>query len=187
MEAKKQALRRELKEAYAQLDENYIASANDLICRNLLSMAEYKEARVIYTYYSIGREVDTRCIIRRAFEDGKTVLLPVMTGRGIMQPRRLTSLEALTDGACGIPVPQGSEAFYPHDEIDLILVPGLCYDRRGFRLGKGGGYYDRLLSLCGACAVGLGYDKLIAEELPTENHDRAVDCIVTEKSIARLL
>lgn len=186
MHAEKRALRRKLREEYLALDETYIASADSLISQNLFSMAEYKEAQVIYTYYSTGREVDTRAIIRRALDDGKTVLLPVLCGKGIMQPRRLTTPDALKDGAYGIPVPDSDEPFYSTDSIDLILVPGLAFDHSGFRLGQGGGYYDRLLSLCGACAVGLVRDKMVLDALPIEAHDKAVDRIVTEKSIARL-
>ncbi len=186
MPADKIRLRGALRAEYAALDESYTASSDSAIARNVLSLPEYKAAGVIYTYYSVGREVDTRAIIAQALSDGKDVVLPVIIQPGIMHPRRLGRSGCTVSGRYGIPVPPDSESFVDLADIDMILVPALAFDYRGFRIGYGGGYYDRLLESCGAYAVGLVRERMLLDAVPTESHDKAVDCIITEKTIARL-
>ena len=90
-------------------------------------------------------------------------------------------------GTYGIPVPpEGSEILVP-DTGDIILVPALCYDESFYRLGQGGGYYDRYLSDCRAFSLGLCRERLIVPAVPTGEYDLRVEAIVTEKRIARPL
>ena len=86
----------------------------------------------------------------------------------------------------GILEPDEGCPLVPTEEVDLVLVPALCYDRRGFRLGMGGGYYDRWLEQYDSLTVGLCRAALLQDTLPTESHDRPVDMIITPTSLLRI-
>lgn len=182
---KKKALRKELKARLLRLKEDYLQEADTAIREKLWRLREYREARSIYCYCSVGREVDTRPILSRALEDGKTVALPVIED-GRMRPRRLGPEGLLVPGFYGIPTPPETEPWIEEEEIDLILVPGLAYDEAGYRLGYGGGYYDRLLSTAPGLAVGLCREAMILREIPRESHDMAVEVLITEQTAAYL-
>jgi len=133
----------------------------------------------------VGREVDTHEIIRLCRVMGKPVALPVVLGGGIME-FALFDGAGLVPGSLNIPQPgESSERVYPRAG-DVILVPALSYDAEGYRLGQGGGYYDRFLSACDAFTVGLCRESMLSSGLPREEHDIPVKCLVTEKRIMRL-
>lgn len=182
---KKSALRQELKAQLLRLKEDYLQEADLEIREKLWRLREYREAHSIYCFCSVDREVNTRPILSRALEEGKTVALPVIEG-GRMRPRRLGPEGLLVPGAYGIPTPPETEPWINEEEIDLILVPGLAYDEAGYRLGYGGGYYDRLLSTAPGLAIGLCREAMILRELPRESHDMAVEILITERSAAYL-
>ena len=103
-----------------------------------------------------------------------------------MSAVEIRSLEDdFTPGAFGIREPVGEP--WPIDGIDLIVVPALAYDRRGNRLGKGGGFYDRFLALPSRRGVpcGLGFDEQLLDEVPTDDHDHPIDMVVTDKEVLR--
>ena len=89
-------------------------------------------------------------------------------------------LEELSPEVLGIPAPKESAVRLDPDELDLIIVPAITFDRSGYRLGYGGGYYDRYLAQTKAFTVGLARERLVKEELPREAHDIAVKCLITE-------
>jgi 5-formyltetrahydrofolate cyclo-ligase len=82
-----------------------------------------------------------------------------------------------------IPAPPDTAPIIAPEELDLVIVPALAYDSAGYRLGYGGGYYDRYLHDIPAFTVGLARERLIVGELPTEQHDIAVKCVVTEDAV----
>jgi 5-formyltetrahydrofolate cyclo-ligase len=185
MKDDKRDLRREILARIDRLPEDYIQSSNRGIYRNIVSLPEFLEASTIFAYCSMDREPDTAGIIRKAFDLGKQVLLPACLGGGVMEARMIRSLSELGPGRFGIPEPSAVVGV-PPDQVDLILVPAVTFDREGFRLGRGGGYYDRYLSGTKAYTVGLAREKLLFDVLPREEHDIPVNCIVTETAIARL-
>ena len=93
------------------------------------------------------------------------------------------SLSELQPAMLGIPAPPDSAPVLSPEELDLILVPALVYDRDGYRIGYGGGYYDRFLSSARAFTIGLGRERLMMDRLPKEAHDIAVECVVTEDKV----
>jgi 5-formyltetrahydrofolate cyclo-ligase len=153
-------------------------SLSEQACARVLTLEEYQSAQIVLMYHSVGGEVDTLKLIDRMQSDGKTVCLPAITGKGIMEARRMG---CLVPGPYGIPCPEGPAV--PPEEIDLIVVPGLAFDRTCHRLGRGGGYYDRYLPNCRGITIGLAYDCQVVESLPLEAHDMQLDLVATETAL----
>ncbi len=142
-------------------------------------------AQRVFLYLSVRREADTRRLIRRLLEEGKTVALPVSLSGGEMFFARYLP-GGLTEGSVvPIPEPDADAPRLEPQDGDLILVPALTFDLEGYRLGQGGGYYDRFLSAHDLFSVGLARDALLMREVPREAHDCAVACLVTESRILR--
>lgn len=148
----------------------------------------YRRAGVVLAYVGFGSELRTETFLRRALDDGKMLLLP----RVNTEERRLDLYEVenldqdLEAGTWGIrePKPDLCRRVVPA-AIDFALVPGVAFDRRGARLGYGGGYYDRLLASCsGPCPflVAAAFELQMVDEVPLEEHDARVDLILTEGS-----
>ncbi len=154
------------------------------ITDRILCAPFYQSAHTIMTYLSIRHEPDTFSLVRHAFADGKTVVIPVVdkTQPGLLHLSRLLSLDILTPGAFGILEPETivpvSEA-----ELDLIVVPGLVFDRFGGRIGYGKGYYDRLLERTDATKAAFCYSFQVVEKAQTEPHDIPMDFLVTESEL----
>lgn len=178
----KKAFRNSVMEKINSLPEEYLKISNDGIYNNFISLKEYASAETIFAYISEKREPDTVRIIQKALDDGKRVTLPVSLAGGIMEPRLISSLDELVPGRYGIPAPKETAPLVSDDEIDLIIVPAVTFNKRGYRLGRGGGYYDRFLSKSAAFSVGLGRQVLIMP-VPLEEHDMGVKCLVTEKAV----
>ena len=169
------------------LPEAYIEDSNAGIREHFLAMPEYEQATVIFAYISEGREPDTVGIIQQALADGKTIALPVSLAGGVMEPRAIGSLDELVPGRFHIPAPPESAPLVEEESIDLIIVPAVTFNGCGFRLGRGGGYYDRFLSRSRAISVGLGRDRLIRDDVPLEPHDQGVSFLVTESGVKRFV
>ncbi len=138
----------------------------------ITALDEYKNAETVFTYVSVGAEADTRLFIGRAICDGKTVCVPRCgeRERNQMQAIKIASLDALTTGRYGIPEPQSGEVV-PFSEIDFAVIPCLCADSLGNRLGHGAGYYDRFLVDFHGFSLVLCRQELKVDAVPTEAHD----------------
>jgi len=141
-------------------------------------------SKTVLFYASFQGEVDTFGLMREAIKAGKQIALPVVdVQHKEIIPKLVTSLEDdLAYGPYHIQQPQGDkirEINLP--EIDLVVVPGVAFDRRGFRLGRGAGYYDRFLKNLpqGIPLIGLAFDFQILDSLPVEPHDLSVTRVVT--------
>jgi len=165
-----------------------MVDASARICAQVLSLDAYARSRCLLVFLSTEREVRTERIVEAALESGRMTTAPrIESGRGRMTARRITDLgSSVRTGRFGIREPAGDE-IVAADGIDLVLVPGLAFDRNGRRLGKGGGYYDRFLARCGArttrCALGFGCQVLPA--VPAGARDERVDLLVTEEDVWR--
>ena len=163
-------------------------SKNDNISDFVLSSKEYQNADSVFAYWSVGSEVGTVKIIEKALSDGKRVALPKCTDRdGNMSFYYIDALSSLVDGMYGIKEPSTESYADDFTELSLCLVPALSFDKSGFRLGYGKGYYDRFLSDFIGVTMGLCYEECLCEALPRDCYDKKVNYIITNDKIYDLM
>lgn len=177
---------REMRDAIPS-DERHAAS--DAICREVLNGVPYRYAKRILMYSPVGSETDVNALFAAALSDGKEVYFPKTEGKGIMRFYRVTDGSCLVKGKFGILSPDGTTDAYDTasgSDHDLCIVPALGYDKDGFRIGYGGGYYDRFLaSFCGIRA-GVCFEALVKRDglLPREKrYDKKTDVLYTEQEV----
>ena len=145
-----------------------------------LMLPEVEAAHTVLLFYGVGREPDTTELIEALWQRGKTVLLPRCLPKRGMEARRIVSGSKLVYSAYGIPEPDQECPVVLRDTIDLILVPNLCCDQQGYRLGHGGGYYDRYLAGYSGMTVSLCPEAWLQEQLPRDEYDLPVRLVLTE-------
>ena len=152
------------------------------IMDRFLRLPCFDSAKCVLLYASKRGEVHTDGIIQSALSLGKKVALPVTIKEGnVLELYEIKGIDELSEGAFGILEPaRNPERRVQPEEVELVMVPGVSFDRRGHRLGYGMGYYDSLLKKVKGCKVGLAYDMQIVEHVPDEPHDVAVDMVVTQ-------
>lgn len=156
--------------------------SND-IRSHLLAWDYFMQAKTVMAYASYGSEVETGLLLADVLSSGKRLALPASLPDGILVPRAVEGLHQLRPGLMGIMEPPASLPPLRPEDIDLVLVPGLCFDRLGNRLGQGGGYYDRYLAIYPGMACGLAFSAQLAPCLETRPHDMPVHAIATEEGI----
>jgi 5-formyltetrahydrofolate cyclo-ligase len=156
-------------------------NSENRIADQVRTLPEYRDARAVAMYYPVKGEVDLLPLMGDA---GKTFLFPKVLQEDLsFYPARTSS--DFVQGPFGIPEPAGGTAVSVSD-IDLILVPALCFDEKGHRLGYGKGYYDRLLKgRPDVFTVGVCFDECHVTGLPVEPWDIHVDCVVTQTGVFR--
>lgn len=155
------------------------------IHKKLLTHTIWMTSQTIGVTLSTSREINTLPLIEAAWVQGKRVVVPKCKPKNReMNFRLLTSLEQLETVYAGLqePIEAITEPMDPQD-IDLLLVPGLCFDPSGYRIGFGGGYYDRFLINYNGLKVALALNEQVLPSLPIEPHDQPVDIIVTPTSM----
>lgn len=180
----KKLLRKEMKALRKSIPQNEKESLDRRIQENLFSSEFYRNVQLILTFISVGDEPDTRNILRRAWKEGKLTAVPRCLPDHKMSFFIIESFDDCTEGAYGIPEPKSycKEAEFHSGNI-LCLVPGLAFDRKGARLGYGGGYYDRFLSRYpGILKMGLCAERFIVNNVPEEETDIKLDGLITEKT-----
>ena len=135
-------------------------------------------SNTVLLYYSLGDEVQTHAFVEK-WHTAKKILLPVVKG-DVLELRHYTGKDCLQPGAFHIEEPTG-QAFTDYSEIELAIIPGVSFDRKGNRLGRGKGYYDKLLPLLQAYLIGICYRFQAREEIPTETFDRPMNEVWTEE------
>lgn len=153
------------------------------IYAQLMEFEPYQNARVVMAYMACRGELSLEAVIRDALQQGKTMLLPRCEAAGVMTARRIRTMDDLAPGAYGLPEPKDSCAVASPQEIDLILVPGVAFDRDGNRLGQGGGYYDRFLKESGALRMGVCHAFALLDHIVHETHDIAMNSVMTPEGI----
>lgn len=170
-------LRKEMYRKRAELNALDKAKIDQQICDLLWELVCQKDLKTIHTYLPIESEIDIIPFVRRALVTRRKVIAPKSLVGGEMEHRVLTSLQALENGIYGTRHPRGGEAH--SGSYDLIVVPGLAFDKRKHRLGYGGGYYDRFLAgHPDALKVGLFYSFQEVEEICVEAFDIALDELI---------
>ena len=143
-------------------------------------MSQWRSAHTILLYHALPDEPNLQLLLDDGLKEGKRLLLPVVVGENLVL-KFYTGGESMQKGAFGILEPVGTP--FPHsayDEIELALVPGMAFDGDGHRLGRGRGYYDRLLPLLSkACKLGVCFPFQCVERVPSEAHDISVNEVCT--------
>jgi 5-formyltetrahydrofolate cyclo-ligase len=149
----------------------------------LMATATYQEARTVLLFYSFGSEIPTAGVIQRSLDSGKRVFLPLLES-GRMLAAELRPGDSLAATAYGPKEPSNRVPIDP-DEIGLVVAPGLGFDREGYRLGYGGGHYDRYLASLPASAprIGIAFHQQLMEELPHDAGDERLDLVVTDMEV----
>lgn len=177
MEEKK-ALRKHIKSLKGSMDKSDLLAYSHALFSQLEKSERFQKAHTVLCYYSLPDEVFTHEFVER-WKDKKNLLLPVVRGDDL-ELRRYTGRQDLTVGAYQIEEPTG-ELFTEYEQIELTLVPGVSFDREGNRLGRGKGYYDRLLPKLSSYNVGICFGFQISEKIPCESFDRKMDAVLSEK------
>jgi 5-formyltetrahydrofolate cyclo-ligase len=153
------------------------------IISNLTNSDLWKNTKSVMLYMSVGSEVFTLPLLSKAIEENKKIILPKVKGKHII-PIEVDEKFKLISGFGGILEPEAEEIYT--GIIELCILPLVAFDSQGYRLGYGGGYYDRFLKEYESkikFKIGLAYEKQRLEEIPTEEHDVTLDAICTEKGI----
>ncbi len=183
--SERQSVKKELRACVRRKKKQYTAECLSewslSLCRSLMSDGLWLAARVVLLYHSLPDEVDTASLLAAASHDGKTVLLPMVKGDDL-ELRVYDGEDSLSLGAYGIYEPCG--VLFPesrYGEVDLVVVPGMAFDAYGHRLGRGKGYYDRLLpKLSKAHRTGLCFPFQMVDEVPSEPHDVRMSEVVCQ-------
>lgn len=181
----KSALRAQLRRVIAARDPASAASASAALCEQLRRLSAYRECRWLLAFSPLPDEPDITPLLRSALADGHRVALPVCDPSDhSLRFYEITSLSDSHRGHYGIiEPPQIVDRLWQPTADALCLVPALGYDRRGNRLGRGGGYYDRFLPDFPGCACGVCLSDQLCESLPTQPTDFSLSLIVTEGGI----
>ena len=165
------------------------AEKDSLVAQNLLSLDEIKKADTVSCYISLDDEICTDEIVRVLLDSGKSVGAPYcVDNNGNMDFYYITDFDDLRIQSFGVrePVIEKCKKVTSFDNT-IIILPGLCFDSNGNRLGYGKGYYDRFLQIHSLISVGLCYNSLIVKKVPTDMYDKKADIIVTENDIIRII
>jgi len=175
----KQELRRLIRQRKAAMPHEQLQAMSEVICRQVMASLPWHEADTLLLYHSLPDEVDTAMLIREAETSGKQVLLPVVVG-DVLELRSYEGPHSLQSGPYGILEPTGP-LFLPaeYGRISLAVVPGMAFDDDGHRLGRGRGYYDKLLPLLvSACKMGICWQFQMLDQVPSVEHDVVMNCVV---------
>jgi 5-formyltetrahydrofolate cyclo-ligase len=186
----KNEIRKELITKRENVEREIIVKNSQLIEEFLFDIPEFKSSTTILFYASFRNEVDTKRMIEKSIALGKRILVPIcLPETRDLILSELKSLKELVPGHYGVKEPE-SQFVRPvsKEEVEVVIVPGVAFDKKGYRLGYGAGYYDRLierLSL-GCTTIGLAFEMQILNIVPAQQHDMKVDIIITEERVMRV-
>lgn len=173
---KKDAIRSQIRARKAMLDREECSAAASRVFRTLRHMAAFLMADNVLLYHSLPDEISTREFLDD-IPSGKRYFLPRVNGLDLeILPYDRSRLHL---GAFHIEEPEGADTV-DIDQIDLIIVPAVAYDRQGNRVGRGKGYYDRLLARSRAVTVGVCYQCQLVDEIDTDDFDIPVDFVIAD-------
>ena len=185
----KSKLKSEIFEKRKALSKEEVNLRSEKIRERLYSLAEFKKAKNILVYVSFNNEVDTIDIIRDLLiKKEKNLVVPYVSKDKLLQISKIDSFDDLEPKTFGILEPKEDKIRkFDAKKVDLVIVPGIAFDKNGHRIGYGYGYYDRFLGklMDNATKAGLCYEFQLVEKIPEEKHDVAMDIIITEKEIIK--
>lgn len=179
---KKKELRKRIREIKKNVPQEMRDSFSLAIQEKLLKNDHVKQAKTIFLYYALPDEVDTSLLLeklsnRRAGD--KKIVLPVVDGDILVLKEYIP--EEISTGYQNIQEPTGDETVQP-EEMDLAIIPGMAFDSKCNRMGRGKGFYDKLLPFLKCTTIGLGFSFQIVDEIPCEAFDKPLDLIITENA-----
>ena len=173
----KKELRKKIREQKRAMTEEQIVAASARLGELFLACEQYKNAKTIYGYLPYNQEVRTVPMLEQAMKDGKRVAVPKCYGEE-MRFIYMDDLSKVEKGYANIPEPIADEPV-AEDKTALVLMPGMAFTADGKRMGYGGGFYDKFLAAePDHPTVALCYDFQMVEDLPTEEYDIPVDCVL---------
>lgn len=155
------------------------------IYKRLFQLEAWKKSETIAVTVSVGNELDTMPIIEQAWKQGKRIAVPrCIPSKKQLEFYYLEDVNQLEESYYGLLEPNTYKCRRSEiEEIELMIVPGLVFDRKGYRIGHGGGYYDRLLTAHSFQTVSICFDFQLVEGIFNENHDIPVDKIITPTEV----
>lgn len=163
----------------------YKTTADETIRAKICELKEYKDAQTVFCFVGIQDEVNTSPLLEKMLEDGKTVCVPLCKSPGVMEARQITSMDDLSEGKYGIPEPAKDAPRIDPSSIDFSVIPCVTCNKRGQRLGHGGGYYDRFFENLDKNAVIVCREETMTAAIPTDSHDIIFPVVVSERNIYR--
>jgi 5-formyltetrahydrofolate cyclo-ligase len=184
MEEKRQ-IRKRMQAKLEQLTDEEKQAYDKQIAEKLYELPQWKNARVIGITISKGKEVDTIPIIEQAWQEGKTVSVPKCDpATKTMVFRKIVSFSQLESVYFGLREPiETLTNEVKKSDMNIIIVPGICFSKNGYRIGYGGGYYDRYLRHVSVPTISLAYSFQVVDSLPIEEHDVPVQMIITNEGV----
>jgi 5-formyltetrahydrofolate cyclo-ligase len=169
----------------AGLPPAFRAEASLDVAARLVALPAWDRARTVALHAALGAEVETDEIARRAAAAGKRIAWPRLAPGGRAMEFAACGAADLVPGPSRALEPPASAPVVPLGAIDLAVVPGVAFDPRGGRLGRGRGHYDATLALLrpGAARIGIAFEVQVVPGVPGESHDVALDAVVTEKRV----
>lgn len=179
----KKLLRKVMLQKRKTLSDSETAVKNSAITEKLLSLEKVQSAELILSFVSAKGEVGTREFISKCLEAGKTVAVPRCIDGSNMEFCVIHTFDDLEKGMYGIDEPkQHCEIIKAENaQNSVLIVPALCFNPDGYRLGYGKGYYDRFISRYKGYTVGVCYSEFMTDDIPVDEYDRCVDIVITEK------
>ncbi len=174
---RKKELRRLIKERKKNFSPEKASSDSEKIFNQIESLPQFKQAKVVLAYWSLPDEVITHRFIQKWVGE-KRFVLPIVVG-DTLELGAFNGLEKIvTSQSFGILEPKTEELVDPKT-VDFAIIPGVAFDKKGNRLGRGKGFYDRFLKETNAFKVAVGYDFQILDEVPVSSFDVPVDMVVS--------
>lgn len=184
----KKEIRQQLRAKMASVSPAVLHERSIQACSQLARTPEYARSEIVMVFLSLPAEVDTTPLVLQAWRDRKRVLAPkVSWEQRRMLPIQINSLsDDLSESALGIREPADGVPI-PLANIDMVIVPGIGFDLRGNRLGRGRGFYDRFLAHrdWAGVACGLALEEQVLEQVPVSEHDKPIQMLVTDKTVRR--
>lgn len=182
----KEQLRGKLQKCLRTIPSEQRREKSHRACQNLISTPQFQNASFVMMYLSLAHEVDTSEAILHCWQSGKSVSVPKIS----WQQRHMIAVE-INSLETGLPISEHglrnpvSGVPVPFEEIDLVVIPALGFDRKGNRLGRGSSYYDRFFAdnKFKARKSGLAFTEQVIDEIPVDSKDVPVDFLVTDKEV----
>lgn len=179
----KKELRKEMLIKRAKLDIDFKQTYDMWICKQLVQLIEKNNYKTIHAYLPMGKEINITPLLEQLLQKSIIVVTPKTLPKRKLENRILTSLDEIEAGVFGTTHPANPEEYT--GEFDLIIVPGLAFDDKNYRLGYGGGYYDNfLINHPEAYKIGIFYPQQKVEKVPTEAHDIFLDEILIKNNFS---